>query len=160
MQMRVGGTVSRHVICWRHRHQVVEGACICGQHCHGAMPPATTPHAAAIVQGTDNEQADCVQQAGIWALSVSNNFIGNRCVCARPSAWGANAGAVCTQDFIAQHDCCHSKGQHEFQAAVQPTSSIYCIWLFSGHNAADELRPAAFPIISKEVAHLETCTLA
>jgi len=30
------------------------------------------------IQGTDNEQADCVQQAGIWALSVSNNFIGNR----------------------------------------------------------------------------------
>lgn len=31
-----------------------------------------------LQQGTDNEQADCVQQAGIWALSVSNNFIGNR----------------------------------------------------------------------------------
>lgn len=30
------------------------------------------------LQGTDNEQADCAQQAGIWALSVSNNFIGNR----------------------------------------------------------------------------------
>lgn len=33
----------------------------------------------AFAQGTDNEQADCVQQAGIWSLSVSNNFIGNRC---------------------------------------------------------------------------------
>ena len=30
------------------------------------------------VTGTDNEQADCAQQAGIWALSTSNNFVGNR----------------------------------------------------------------------------------
>jgi len=30
------------------------------------------------ITGTDNEQADCVQQAGLWSLSTTNNFIGNR----------------------------------------------------------------------------------
>ena len=44
--------------------------------------------AAVAMQGTDNEQADCVQQAGIWALSVSNNFIGNRCVHGKHTAQG------------------------------------------------------------------------
>jgi len=83
------------------------------------MLPATTPPAAAVVQGTDNEQADCVQQAGIWALSVSNNFIGNRCVCTKHSAWGANAGAVCTQDFTAQHDCCLSMNSSSCPAREQ-----------------------------------------
>jgi hypothetical protein len=47
-----------------------------------------------------------VQQAGIWALSVSNNFIGNRCVTAtlhaRRSVCGcmpvsAVADCACTQ---------------------------------------------------------------
>jgi hypothetical protein len=46
----------------------------------GARVAAATAAAVAAVQGTDNEQADCVQQAGIWSLSVSNNFIGNRFV--------------------------------------------------------------------------------
>ena len=30
--------------------------------------------------GTDNNQADDLQQSGIWALSVTNDFIGNRLV--------------------------------------------------------------------------------
>jgi hypothetical protein len=30
------------------------------------------------ITGTDNAQSDCIQQAGIWALSATNNFIGNR----------------------------------------------------------------------------------
>ena len=32
------------------------------------------------VGGTDNNQADDLQQSGLWALSVSNDFIGNRLV--------------------------------------------------------------------------------
>ena len=73
------------------------------------------------VTGTDNSQADCIQQAGIWALSTSNNFIGNRVsnhyngiyfqstmfkdgrigtdslhrVCPIHSAWGQVKGNVC-----------------------------------------------------------------
>ena len=58
------------------------------------------------VGGTDNNQADDLQQSGLWALSVSNDFIGNRLVnmyngfftqtSAFPHGRGAAAGRVCT----------------------------------------------------------------
>ena len=56
--------------------------------------------------GTDNNQADDLQQSGLWALSVSNDFIGNRLVnhyngfftqtSAFPHGRGEARGRVCT----------------------------------------------------------------
>ena len=37
------------------------------------------PSGGCTAPGTDNQQADTIQQSGIWAISASNHFIGNRC---------------------------------------------------------------------------------
>jgi hypothetical protein len=71
--------------------------------------------------GTDNEQGDYIQQSGIWALSVSNDFIGNRLInhynafftqtSAFPNARGFAAGKVCTVNAPFgrfQSNVCHS----------------------------------------------------
>lgn len=56
--------------------------------------------------GTNNEQSDNIQQSGLWALSVTNDFVGNRLVnhynafftqtSAFPNGQGLAAGKVCT----------------------------------------------------------------
>jgi len=69
-------------------------------------PEDTTNKYGCRVQGTDNEQADYVQQSGCWALSVTNNWVGNRFAgtyngfFTQTSAFGGGKGAakgkVCT----------------------------------------------------------------
>ena len=44
--------------------------------CHDSSAERMNCHA----PGTDNEQGDDIQQSGLWALSVTNNFIGNRLI--------------------------------------------------------------------------------
>jgi len=62
---------------------------------------------ACAAPGTDNDQADDVQQSGIWVLSVTNSFIGNRVVnhynalftqtTAFPYGKGSSSFEVCTK---------------------------------------------------------------
>ena len=77
--------------------------------------------------GTDNDQADDIQQSGLWALSVTNDFIGNRLVnhyngfftqtSAFPHGRGSAAGRVCTVHAplgTFKDNVCHSNARFGF----------------------------------------------
>jgi len=77
--------------------------------------------------GTDNDQADDIQQSGLWALSVTNDFIGNRLVnhyngfftqtSAFPHGRGSAQGRVCTVHAplgTFKDNVCHSNARFGF----------------------------------------------
>jgi hypothetical protein len=77
--------------------------------------------------GTDNEQGDFIQQSGLWALSITNHFIGNRLInhynafftqtSAFPNARGVAAGKVCTVNApfgTFSNNVCHSNWRFGF----------------------------------------------
>ncbi|UPR00717.1 G8 domain-containing protein [Chloropicon primus] len=79
------------------------------------------------IADTDNVQADDHQQSGLWALSVSNDFVGNRLVnhyngfftqtSAFPHGRGKAAGRVCTMYAPfgrIQGNVCHSNERFGF----------------------------------------------